>query len=133
MNKLLTIDAMFLNEDRHTHNIAVLMNSKEEFGLCPIFDNGAGLLSDTFMDYPLGDDLYKLIDSVKSKTISLNFEEQLDSSERLYGMNLKFSFTKKDIENILDKEEVTIYSSEIRERVKTILYEQMRRYPYLFD
>ena len=28
MNKLLTIDALFLNEDRHTHNIAVLMNGK---------------------------------------------------------------------------------------------------------
>lgn len=28
MNKLLTIDAFFLNEDRHTHNIAVLMNGK---------------------------------------------------------------------------------------------------------
>ena len=25
MNKLLTIDAFFLNEDRHMHNIAVLM------------------------------------------------------------------------------------------------------------
>ena len=27
LNKLFTIDALFLNEDRHTHNIAVLMNS----------------------------------------------------------------------------------------------------------
>ena len=28
MNKLLTIDAFFLNEDRHMHNIAVLMNGE---------------------------------------------------------------------------------------------------------
>ena len=53
LNKLFTIDAFFLNEDRHTHNIAVLMNEKGEFAYCPIFDNGAGLLSDTLMDYPL--------------------------------------------------------------------------------
>ena len=26
MNKLFTIDAFFLNKDRHTHNIAVLIN-----------------------------------------------------------------------------------------------------------
>lgn len=45
MNKLLTVDAFFLNEDRHTHNIAVLMNGEGKFAYCPIFDNGAGLLS----------------------------------------------------------------------------------------
>ena len=43
----------FLNEDRHTHNITVLMNGKGDYAYCPIFDNGAGLLADTTMDYPL--------------------------------------------------------------------------------
>ena len=56
MNKLLTIDAFFLNEDRHMHNIAVLMNGKGDYAYCPIFDNGAGLLADTTMDYPLDQD-----------------------------------------------------------------------------
>ena len=41
----------FLNEDRHTHNITVLMNGKGDYAYCPIFDNGAGLLADTTMDY----------------------------------------------------------------------------------
>lgn len=45
INKLFTVDAFFLNEDRHTHNIAVLMNGEGKFAYCPIFDNGAGLLS----------------------------------------------------------------------------------------
>lgn len=49
MNKLLTIDAFFLNEDRHMHNIAVLMNGAGDYAYCPIFDNGAGLLADTTM------------------------------------------------------------------------------------
>ena len=43
MSKMLTIDALFLNEDRHTHNIAVLTNDKNEFRLAPIFDNGLSL------------------------------------------------------------------------------------------
>ena len=136
MNKLLTIDCMFLNEDRHTHNLAVLMDKNGNFDYCPIFDNGAGLLADTTMDYPLGEDIYKLIDGVKSKTISLNFEEQMEVSENLYGMNLKFSFTKKDIREILalddNVNESCIYPLEIRERVEKIIYEQMRKYPYLF-
>ena len=39
MNKLFTIDAVFLNEDRHTHNIAILMNQDGKFAYCPIFDS----------------------------------------------------------------------------------------------
>ena len=65
MNKLLTIDAFFLNEDRHMHNIAVLMNGKGDYAYCPIFDNGDGLLSDTILDYPLGEDPFDLIKEVR--------------------------------------------------------------------
>ncbi len=132
MNKILTIDMLFLNEDRHTHNLAVIMKQNNGFEYCPIFDNGAGLLADTSMDYPINGDIYKLIDSVKSKTISLNFEEQVDASEKLYGNNITFKFDKKIVEELLDSTEASIYPIEIRERVKKIIFEQMRRYPYLF-
>ena len=53
---------IFLNEDRHMHNIAVLMNGKGDYAYCPIFDHGAGLLADTTMDYPLSGDTYALMD-----------------------------------------------------------------------
>ena len=46
------------------------MDGTGKFDYCPIFDNGAGLLADTTMDYPLNMDIYKLIDSVESKTFS---------------------------------------------------------------
>lgn len=130
INKLLTIDALFLNEDRHTHNIAVLMNGKGGYTYCPIFDNGAGLLADTTMDYPLTGDMYSMIDKVQSKTICSEFSEQLDISETLYKMNLKFRFTKKDVKELLANAE--IYPEEIRSRVETIIFEQMRKYKYLF-
>ena len=133
MNKVMTIDCFFLNEDRHTHNIAVLMNDNNEFDYCPIFDNGAGLLADTMLDYPLDEDVYKLIDSVKSKTFTSNFEEQLNISKILYKSNLTFKFTRKDVENILNSEAASIYPKEVRERVLTIVFEQMRRYQYLFE
>ena len=131
LNKLLTIDAIFLNEDRHTHNIAVLMNGAGMFKYCPIFDNGAGLLADTTMDYPLTGDIYTLMEKVQAKTICNAFDEQLDISESLYKMNLKFRFTKKDVTELLENAEG--YSDEIRKRVETIIFAQMRKYPYLFS
>lgn len=130
MQKLLAIDALFLNEDRHTHNIALLMDSGNNFKLCPIFDNGASLLADTTMDYPLGADIYELISEVKARTFSDSFEEQLEIAEKLYGNNLSFSFTHKDVNGIVDS--ATNYPEEIRARVKEILYSQMKKYSYMF-
>lgn len=130
LNKLFTLDAIFLNEDRHTHNIAVLMNGNGEFAYCPIFDNGAGLLSDTTMDYPIGEDIYELMKQSRAKTVSADYDEQLDISEELYGNQIKFSFTKSDVRALLH--DVTEYTSEEKGRVETILYTQMKKYSYLF-
>ena len=130
LNKLFTIDAFFLNEDRHTHNIAVLMNEKGEFAYCPIFDNGAGLLADTTMDYPLQGDVYELMRRPQAKTICTDFDEQLDISEELYGVNMKFEFTEKDVRKLL--EGVTEYSQEEKRRVERIICAQIRKYSYLF-
>ncbi|MCR5767010.1 MAG: hypothetical protein K6G45_00765 [Lachnospiraceae bacterium] len=133
MSKMLTIDALFLNEDRHTHNIAILTNGRGDYKLCPIFDQGAGLLADTTMDYPLGEDVYKLIDSVKAKTICDSFEDQLDVAEKLYGLNIRFNFTGKDVAAVIDSVPDSSYSTEVKERVKTICFEKMRQMKYLFD
>lgn len=37
------------------------LNEKGEYDYCPIFDNGASLLSDTKMDYPLNVELNQLL------------------------------------------------------------------------
>lgn len=131
MNKLLTIDAMFLNEDRHTHNIAVLMNGEGKFDYCPIFDNGAGLLSDTSINYPIQGEMAQFIERVSARTICDDFGEQMQISEKLYGQHLKFSFSEKCVEDLLCK--AAIYSQEERDRVREIIYTQMGRYSYLFQ
>ena len=128
--RLFTIDAFFLNEDRHMHNIAVLMNGKGEYKYCPVFDNGAGLLSDTTMDYPMEQDIYQMISEVKSKSVSQNFDEQLDVAENLYGQNLQFLFTKKNVSDIVNNADM--YLPEERKRVELIIYSQMNKYKYLF-
>ena len=128
--RLFTIDAFFLNEDRHMHNIAVLMNGKGEYKYCSVFDNGAGLLSDTTMDYPMEQDIYQMISEVKSKSVSQDFDEQLDVAENLYGQNLQFLFTKKNVSDIVNNADM--YPLEERKRVELIIYSQMNKYKYLF-
>ena len=50
---LLELDKLTLNEDRHFHNIVLLRRGDGTYHCAPIFDNGAALLSDTYIDYPL--------------------------------------------------------------------------------
>lgn len=128
---LMTIDALFLNEDRHTHNIAVLMDTKGHYSYCPIFDNGGCLLSDTTIDYPMGIGVEKLMKEVHSKTFCRSFDEQLDVAEALYGRSLKFDFDEKTVEQILDDE--INYSKEVKMRIIEILREQKKKYKYLFN
>ena len=129
---MLTVDAFFLNEDRHTNNIAVLRNEKtKKYRFAPIFDNGLSLLSDT-NEYLLDEDIYHNIEKVQAKPFARNFDEQLDAVEELYGYHLKFDFTRYDIREILNGL-TNIYDEKIIKRVEKILFEQMRRYQYLFN
>ena len=112
------------------HNIAVLMDGEGEFAYCPIFDNGAGLLADTLMDYPLGKDVYQLMKESHSKTICDDYDEQLDISEAISGEQIKFHFTKEDVRNLLKN--VTEYSETEKDRVETIIFMQKAKYKYLF-
>ena len=130
MCKILTIDALFLNEDRHTHNLAVLKNDKDEFRLVPFFDQGAGLLADITMDYPLGRDIFELIPTVKAKTFSDSFDEQLDIAEELYGEHIHFHFGYKEVSDIVNA--AVGYSDEIRARVIEVIMQMRRKYSYLF-
>ena len=127
--KLFTIDAVFLNEDRHTHNISVLMNG-DRFRFCPVYDNGAALMSDMAMDYPMGCDVYEEIGNVRAKTICDSFDEQLDIAEKFYGRQLSFTFAAEDISEVLKG--ITLYDDAVKERVKLILLEQRRKYRNLF-
>lgn len=129
MSKMLTIDAFFLNEDRHMHNIAVLLDDVGEFHYCPFFDHGASLLADTTMDYPIGENIDKLIKNVEARTICRDFDEQLDIVEQIYGRHISFNFSDSDILELLKAE--PYYGEEIKNRVMQVLLQQKRKYQYL--
>lgn len=130
MSKILAVDALFLNEDRHTHNLAVMMNGTGDFKTAPIFDNAAALLSDTTLEYPMKGELFPLIDKVRPKTFCNDFSEQLDIAEHLYGRNIRFVFTYNDVVEIMDKAD--IYDEAQRRRATNVIMEMRRRYQYMF-
>ena len=130
ISKLMTIDALFLNEDRHTHNIAVLLDESDQFHYCPIFDNGASLLSDTIQDYPMNQKIETLTGQVKAKTFCDDFDEQLDAVEELYGRQIQFHYNREIVENVIEKEKN--YSNEVKDRVYYLVTRQMKKYQYLF-
>lgn len=128
---LLALDAFFLNEDRHTNNIAVIYRPEEETYLfAPIFDNGLALFSDMTADFPLNKTVEECRTTIEAKPFSRSFDEQLDAAEELYGSNVTLCFGKKEVDEILTTYAVS-YQDEIVERVRTVLYEQMRKYQYL--
>ena len=125
----LKFDWLILNEDRHFRNL-VFLKTSDGYRPSPLFDNGAGLLADTTMDYPMSGDVYLLMKESKAKTICDSFDEQLDISETLYGENIKFNFTQKDVRELL--ENVTEYTQVEKNRVERIVCAQMNKYGYLF-
>ena len=128
---LLELDSFFLNEDRHTNNLAVIRNEKtKEFRLCPIFDNGLALLSD-LNDYPLDKDVYDSIRCVRAKPFDLDFNMQVEAAEELYGMQLNLSFSRKEVSKEL-KFVTELYGEKIYCRVEQVLFEQMRKYQVYF-
>ena len=87
-------------------------------------------MSDTTMDYPLEGDIYEMIGEVQAKTVSSNFDEQLDAAEELYGQRLHFTFGEKQIREILDCE--PHYDKAVKDRVFDVIMSQKRKYSYLF-
>lgn len=133
LTAMLEIDAFFLNEDRHTNNIAVLYNTEtEQYALSPLFDQGLCLFADTSNDYPLDLPIEDCAKRIEAKPFSFDFDAQLDAAEELYGIQLRFGFTAKDVCAELDSL-ADYYPLEIRQRVEQVVRWQMHRYTYLMD
>ena len=127
LTMMLELDAIFLNEDRHTNNLAVIRNEKtKQYRLCPVFDNGLALLSD-LNDYPVDRDIYECIGKVQAKPFDRSFDVQMEAAEELYGTQLRLQFDRSDIRTVLDSV-AELYDAAVINRVERVLGEQMRKY-----
>ncbi|MDD3230852.1 MAG: hypothetical protein PHE09_16790 [Oscillospiraceae bacterium] len=83
---LFEIDALFCNDDRHLNNIAVI-EQNGEYGYCPVFDNGAGLLSNTqFSAMDIAP--RALLSALRARPFGTTFTRQRNSARSLYGQQL---------------------------------------------
>ena len=97
---LFEIDALFINDDRHLNNIAII-EEKGKFDYCPVFDNGAGLLSNVQFS-PMDIAPQGLIKDLVARPFNMSFTRQINTARSLYGSMLKMpKFTAKEIVNEL--------------------------------
>lgn len=147
MTKILEMDAFFLNEDRHTNNISILYNKDTDtYRLCPFYDMGLSLFSDTRIDFPLEKDYFACKEKITAKPFSRDFDEQLDAANELYGCHLKFDFSANRIADVVDelRAEYLLSENEIAngrvdgycaqefQRVEDTLRYQASKYKYMF-
>ena len=98
---LFEIDGLVLNDDRHLNNIAVLARDGA-FDYCPIFDQGAGLLSNV-MYSPFEIVPKSLISQAKARPFQPTFNRQIHTMENLYGKQLEIpSFTREQLAQMVE-------------------------------
>ena len=83
---LFEIDSLFLNDDRHLNNIAVIKTG-DKYDYCPIFDDGAALLSDVRLS-PMDIEPKALISSLRARPFNMSFTRQMNTVRVLYGKQL---------------------------------------------
>ena len=88
LSRILTLDMLTLNNDRHFNNLGLIANAKTNSVYeAPIFDNGAGLLSD-FGEFPAEDSLEENIARVKGKPFCASLE--LQAYHAGFGLSLDY-------------------------------------------
>ena len=87
------VDSLFLNDDRHLNNIAVIERCGK-YSYCPIFDNGAGLLSNVQFS-PLDIAPKELIREAIARPIGTTFTRQMNTARALFGPVLKLKILER--------------------------------------
>lgn len=93
---LIEIDSLVLNDDRHLNNIAVI-EQEGRYDYCPIFDQGAGLLSNVQFS-PMDIIPQALIRELCARPFNTTFNRQLHTAQGLYGKQLQLPrFTRDEL------------------------------------
>lgn len=114
LGKMLTLDMVILNTDRHFNNIGLVVNSEmNNYKLAPIFDHGNALFSN-ISEFPFDSSMEDNIEKVVGQPFCANLERQAME----LGFGLKVNYQK--LYEILKEEPET--------RAIQVLKNQMKRY-----
>ena len=119
LSKMLALDALILNTDRHFNNIGIIANSKEnKYRFAPIFDNGRSLLSE-IEKFPFDISIEENIQNVIGKPFAANLEYQA----HVFGYGLKIDY----------EELFALLKGEEKCRALDVLYLQLDKYRERLD
>lgn len=122
LTQIMEIDAVTLNQDRHTNNIAIMQKENRLF-FSPIYDNGDAFFSD-LVYFPEKFTTEELLKRVTAKPFSGSFEKQKLAAQELYGEQLEIYFSMDDlIEFCHDASKY--YPEKYIERIKNIARMQL--------
>ena len=125
---LFEVDMLFSNEDRHLNNIAVLRQG-EDFDYCPIFDFGAGLLSN-IQDYPMDIEPKSLVKQLRARPLDTTFGRQVQAARESFGPQLRCGLTVRDVSDALE-EPLKFYAKRdapyLRDRVEMCIGTQRKK------
>lgn len=114
LGKILTLDMLILNTDRHFNNIGIIADvPKNVYRNAPVFDNGNSLLSN-IGEYPYDVDLDSNIERVIGQPFSANLERQ--AMELGFGLKVNYLELQK------------LLSTEPDARAIEVLRYQLERY-----
>lgn len=131
LTQMLEMDAFFLNEDRHTNNIAVIYNLKSrEYRYCPYFDMGLSLFADVKQDFPIEKTFGECRKGIIAKPFARDFDEQMDAANELYGSYLRFTVSKEKMVKEVGRWELP-YDGNVIQRAKDTLRYQAGKYLYM--
>ena len=128
LTTLFEVDALFLNQDRHLNNIALI---RDKFGYkpCPIFDCGDSFLLD-FALYSPEIESRAYLTKAQCLPFKSHFTQTVHTAQTLYGKQLAVNIDKTGIDTILDKYLCYYpkqFHSLLKERIETVLMEQQKK------
>ena len=94
-------DALFLNQDRHLNNIA-LIRDRSRYKPCPIFDCGDSFLLD-FALYSPEIESRAYLTKAQCLPFKSRFTQTVHTAQALYGKQLEVNIDRASIDTILDK------------------------------
>ena len=121
-------DTLFLNQDRHLNNIA-LIRDRSGYKPCPIFDCGDSFLLD-FALYSPEIESRAYLTKAQCLPFKSRFTQTVHTAQALYGKQLEVNIDKTSIDTILDKY-LCYYPKQfhflLKERIETVLMEQQKK------
>jgi len=110
LKKILTLDMLIVNTDRHFNNLGLIKN-ENGYMEAPIYDNGAGLLSN-YSEFPFEEEIEEAISHASAKPFSGSFHSQVQALG--IGLNIDYHGLLKELSEFPDSRAVRVLKYQLK-------------------